>query len=120
MDAVPEIEVVPGRNPVDVEPIGVGKGALVARRRPVDQHDDAAGRNGRLVQCDVTFAVSQRVLRGGFISKQFFERAGDLASVFVELSPLFGVRGEGDGGIAAPGRRVGLEILQCGLGVLIA
>src|SRR3981189_2173632 len=32
VDAVPEVDVVPGGNPVDVEPIGVGECAFVAGR----------------------------------------------------------------------------------------
>ena len=92
VDAVPEIEVVPGRYPVDIESVGFGKGPLVAGCRAVDQHDDAVGGNGRPVQCHVARAVPKRALLGLalFIGQAFLYNAVTFNLVTL-LSDFYGV-----------------------------
>ena len=97
---------------VDVEAVAVGEPPVVAVRRPVEQHHDAALGNDLAVVLDVARDVARLDGRRRLEAEELLDRLRDERAVGRDLAPLVGVLGEHLAGPAdeprgrlVPGRR---------------
>lgn len=92
VDAVAEAEVLgSGAVAVDVESVGIGKGAFVAVGGGFDEQHRFGSRDGDVVQANGFVGVAHRVLSGCLDAQHLFHGRRDHRAVGLKLTPLVGV-----------------------------